>query len=157
MFGRAKMLLIPLLFVVTSFFYGCGEAETKASPNLETAKAKAEQCVEPTADMRVNHMKYLLHERDETMYEGIRGKKHSFKACINCHVPAEKDGKPVNYLVDDHATAKLNTDHFCATCHAYVSVKLDCFECHSDNPESSEMPADANHAPMNTTMTQENK
>lgn len=153
MFGRAKMLLTPLLFVLASLLAGCGgEAETKANLNLETAKAKAETCVEPTADMRKNHMKYLLHERDETMYEGIRGKKHSFKACINCHVPEQKNGKPVNYLTDDH---DLNPDHFCATCHAYVSVKLDCFECHSDNPESSEMPA--NHAAMITTKTAQEK
>lgn len=161
MFGRAKMLLIPLMFVLASFLNGCGETEKKSNLNLETARAKAKSCVEPTADMRKNHMKYLLHERDETMYEGIRGKDHSFKACINCHIPAEKEGKPVNYLMDDHSS--LNPEHFCATCHAYVSVKLDCFECHSDNPEQQQGKAPASHAAFGnnkatvaTTQKQEN-
>ena len=57
---------------------------------LATAKAKADQCVEPTAEMRKYHMDYMLHQRDETMYDGIRTKQHSLKACINCHVPEDK-------------------------------------------------------------------
>ncbi len=150
MFGKAQALFAPLMLLVAALtLYGCNApAAGDQNPNLETAKANAKECVEPTADIRRNHMEYLLHERDETMYEGIRGSKHSFKECINCHVPAEKDGKPVNYLKDDHST--LNPDHFCATCHSYVSVKLDCFECHSDNPESAEGVAPASHVAFGT-------
>jgi len=76
--------------------------------------------------MRKNHMDYLLHQRDKTMHEGIRTKKHSLQECINCHVPEAKDGKVVRYGDDEH---------FCTTCHSYTSVSIDCFQCHRDQPE----------------------
>lgn len=88
---------------------------------------KGEKCVEPTADMRANHMKYLLHKRDKTVHEGIRTRNHSLVACINCHATPDKDGKVARVHDDDKR-------HFCASCHAAVSVKLDCFECHADRP-----------------------
>ena len=86
---------------------------------------KGEKCVEPTPDMRANHMEYLLHKRNETMRQGIRTKQHSLVECINCHATPGKDGKIVR--VSDER-------HFCASCHRSASVKLDCFECHADRP-----------------------
>jgi len=88
---------------------------------------KGEKCVEPTADMRANHMKYLLHKRDKTMYEGIRTEQHSLVECINCHVTPGADGK-ISRVFEE------NNQHFCSTCHVSASVKLDCFECHADRP-----------------------
>ena len=86
---------------------------------------KGDKCVEPTPDIRANHMKYLLHKRDETMYDGIRTKTHSLVQCINCHATPGKDGQ----------IARISDDsHFCASCHRAASVKLDCFECHADRP-----------------------
>lgn len=141
MASKVNGILATLTLLITTIVLsGCGDSAPK--PRLETAKAKSESCVELTSIMRTNHMEFIKHQRDETMHKGIRTKKHSFKECINCHVPAEKDGKPVNYLDDEH---NLNPEHFCATCHAYVGVKLDCFECHSDNPAGA-APVDANHA-----------
>lgn len=142
MFGKVQNTLVMVVMLgLTATLAGC--EDTTPEPRLATAKAKAKQCVEPTEVMRKNHMEFILHERDETVYEGIRSSKHSFKGCINCHIPAsDASGKPVNYLTDDHT---LNPDHFCATCHAYVGVKLDCFECHSDNPEGA-APDDSMHA-----------
>ncbi|MCK5727137.1 MAG: hypothetical protein KAH22_09970 [Thiotrichaceae bacterium] len=141
MTSRVNGTLATLLLLFTTMvFSGC--EDTAPKPRLETAKAKSESCVEPTGVMRRTHMDFIKHQRDETMYKGIRTQKHSFKECINCHVPDKKDGKPVNYLDSNH---NLNPDHFCATCHAYVGVKIDCFECHSDNPAGA-APVDANHA-----------
>lgn len=91
---------------------------------------KGEKCVEPTADMRANHMKYLLHKRDKTMHEGIRTKQHSLVQCINCHATPGADGKISRVFEED-------SQHFCSTCHASASVKLDCFECHADRPVES--------------------
>ncbi len=145
MFGKVhNVLALAAIIGLTALLTGCGD--TAPEPRVETAKAKAEHCVEPTDVMRRNHMEFILHERDETMYEGVRSSKHSFKGCINCHVPAsDASGKPVNYLTADH---HLNPEHFCATCHAYVGVTLDCFECHSDNPEGA-APSDSTHAALN--------
>lgn len=141
MFGRVQMLLASAMVILLGMMLqGCDQSPP--ATKLDAAKAQSETCVEPTDVMRASHMEFIKHQRDETMYKGIRTSKHSFKTCINCHVPAEENGKPVNYLTDDH---KINPDHFCGTCHAYVGVKIDCFECHSDNPGDT-MPADATHA-----------
>lgn len=93
-------------------------------PKLPKPEGK-DQCVEDTALMRKEHMNMLLHQRDETMYRGIRTKKHSLKNCISCHVVKGDDGEPVNYT---------NPKHFCVQCHNYASVRIDCFDCHASKP-----------------------
>ena len=89
---------------------------------------KAEKCVEATDIMRRDHMTFLLHQRDATVIDGIRSPKYSLTGCINCHVPASSGE---NIIRSD------NPEHFCAGCHQYASVKIDCFECHADRPVDS--------------------
>ena len=84
-----------------------------------------QECVEPEEEMRRNHMKYILHQRDETMHEGVRTRQYSLEECINCHASKDENGEYVR--VED-------TRHFCATCHTYAAVHIDCFQCHSDVP-----------------------
>ena len=92
-------------------------------------KGKGDKCVEPTADMRKNHMEYILHQRDDTLRRGIRTSKHSLKECIECHNAPGNDGK----------VARVgNKEHFCSSCHIYSAVKVDCFECHTDKPENTQ-------------------
>ena len=101
------------------------------SPVIPEAKTKANEefsCVEPIPEMRRNHMKYILHQRDETMHEGIRTSKYSLAECINCHVVPDKTGNYPHYGDDDH---------FCTTCHTYAAVNIDCFGCHRDTPEAA--------------------
>jgi hypothetical protein len=103
-------------------------AEDSRVPLPAPAKAfKGEQCVEPAADMRRNHYEYLLHQRDETLRQGIRGKKYSLRQCVECHaVPDPKiEGSP------------RTLEPFCAECHAYAAVRIDCFECHTAKAEDS--------------------
>ena len=89
-------------------------------------KGKGKKCVADTDFMRRNHMKMLLHQRDDTMRSGIRTKRFSLKECITCHAVNGADNKPV--------TVK-SPKHFCRQCHDYVAVRLDCFECHASRPE----------------------
>ena len=86
---------------------------------------KGEQCVEDTDFMRKNHMELLLHQRDKTMYKGIRTKKHSLKECFTCHVVKDKDNKPLTVS---------SPKHFCRECHDYAAVSIDCFQCHTSVP-----------------------
>jgi len=79
---------------------------------------RGEACVAPTEEMRRNHMKMLLHQRDETVHEGIRTKRFSLKNCVDCHA-SRKTG------------SVLGEKGFCQSCHAYAAVKIDCFECHT--------------------------
>jgi len=68
-------------------------------------------------------MKFLMHQRDETVINGERKTSYSLVGCMNCHNPANTSGEVVRYE---------DPQHFCAECHAYTSVKIDCFECHAD-------------------------
>ena len=98
-------------------------------PEIPKAKARfseTQECVEPIDDMRRNHMEYILHQRDETVHEGIRTKQHSLVECINCHVSDAPD-----------APRYSSEKHFCNSCHTFASVRIDCFQCHADRPVKS--------------------
>ncbi len=98
-------------------------------PEVPKAKARyseTQECVEPLADMRKNHMEYILHQRDATVHEGIRTKQHSLTECINCHVSDAPD-----------APRYSSEQHFCNSCHSFAAVRIDCFQCHADRPVKS--------------------
>jgi len=97
-------------------------------PKAKMKASEKTECVEPVGDMRKNHMEFLLHKRDETMREGVRTKTHSLAECIDCHVTPDKKGEFARYGDDKH---------FCSSCHNYAAVNVDCFDCHSDLPESA--------------------
>ncbi len=91
-------------------------------PEANARFSETQGCVEPTDEMRKNHMEYILHQRDETMHRGIRTRLYALEECINCHVP------------ENTTVRSDSSDHFCSTCHTYASVKIDCFQCHADRP-----------------------
>ncbi len=92
-------------------------------PEAQDRFSDTQGCVEPTDEMRKNHMKYILHQRDETVHEGVRDKQHSLVECINCHVSDAPDAPRVS-----------SEKHFCNSCHTYAAVSIDCFQCHADRP-----------------------
>lgn len=103
------------------------------SPVVPKAKAKANEefgCVEPVTEMRKNHMNFILHQRDDTMQKGIRTSRYALAECINCHVSPEQNGTYAHYGDDNH---------FCSTCHTYAAVNIDCFGCHRDTPEKTNL------------------
>ena len=85
--------------------------------------------MEDTQWMRSNHFETVLHQRDETVLRGIRTKKHSLKNCIDCHITPNAQGQYARYANSE--------EHFCASCHSYAAVKIDCFQCHADRPEQA--------------------
>lgn len=88
--------------------------------------AGLENCVEPTEYMRRNHMEVIRHQRDTTVYGGIRSTKHSLSGCVECHAGYDAQHQPVA-INDD--------DQFCSACHDYAAVKLNCFDCHATVPQ----------------------
>jgi hypothetical protein len=88
-------------------------------------KARGETCVADPAFMRLNHMDLLKHRRDETVHRGVRDPRSSLKGCIECHASSATG-----------SVAAAPTD-FCASCHSYAAVKLDCFECHASKPKAT--------------------
>ena len=112
--------------VVAGTTFSALAADSPRTPVPKPPKAaKGTECVEPNADMRRNHMIYLDHERDETVHKGIRGRKHSLKGCVECHA-----------VPDATISGARTVAPFCAECHRYVAVRIDCFGCHATSPET---------------------
>jgi len=97
-------------------------------PVLNINTDKGDKCVQPEDIMRRDHMKFILHQRDKTMHEGVRTTKYALKNCVDCHADA-KTG------------SVLGKDGFCESCHVYAAVKLDCFECHSASRDAATITA----------------
>ncbi len=92
-------------------------------PLPEPPKAKGAQCVAPVETMRRYHGLFLQHQRDETTRKGIRGNKYSLKECVACHAAP-----------DPEAGGAETVRPFCAACHDYAAVAIDCFSCHAIKP-----------------------
>ncbi len=123
------MIKYSLVILVSGLLLGMvmpGQAGDSLLPEVPAAQARvsdAQGCVEPTAEMRKNHMQYILHQRDETMHRGVRTRQYSLVECINCHVSDAPDAPRVS-----------SDEHFCNSCHSYAAVNIDCFQCHADRP-----------------------
>ena len=129
----SRLLIAPLLLtlMLLSLWVFAAEKPTSQIGKVvlpEARPANASACVEPTEIMRRYHMDFLMHQRDATVIDGIRSKKHSLTGCIDCHNPRVGDQQPVRYE---------DPQHFCAGCHGFTGVKIDCFECHSDRGTGS--------------------
>lgn len=82
-------------------------------------------CVRETPFMRRNHMELILHQRDLTVHQGIRGVPESLAGCVDCHVGYDDRGHPVSVYAEGQ---------FCRSCHEFTAVDLDCFGCHATVP-----------------------
>ena len=119
-FFRLIYVLIGFTLVSTSAL-----AETPF-PTVHEPSDESLKCIHDEDEMRRNHMNYILHERDETMHEGVRNEPGSLVACIDCHVEPNAQGEIAD--IDSN-------EYFCNSCHQYASVQIDCFQCHADRPQ----------------------
>lgn len=147
----ALLLALPLA--------ASGDGHALPFSNLELSEPQrhfsaTQECVEPEDEMRRNHMEYILHQRDDTVHQGVRTRQYALEECINCHAIKDDSGEYIR--VED-------SRHFCATCHTYTSVKIDCFQCHADVPvrdtrlqsrQSGTPPQHAHSAPAAVTTVQ---
>ncbi|MCA8867411.1 MAG: hypothetical protein KDA67_02060 [Rhodobacteraceae bacterium] len=116
-----KRLLVMLFLMLATLPAAAGGL----APVIPKASGKPHP--EGNLFMRINHMKLMKHDRDQTVREGDREIGHSLKACIECHAVNGADGQPVDISSDKH---------FCRTCHDFAAVKVDCFQCHNSRPEA---------------------
>lgn len=119
----AALLLLPLAAAADEVETLPFSDRTFAEP--ERHFSATQECVAPEEEMKRNHMKYILHQRDETMHEGIRTRQYALEECVNCHATKDENGE---YL------SIKGPNQFCSSCHAYAAVKIDCFQCHSSRP-----------------------
>ena len=115
--ARAAAIFLGLLACGAALGAG-DDASRVAKPVVKVERPGS--CVEPTAVIRRDHMKLLMHQRDRTLRQGIRETRHSLKNCVECHAAASTG-------------SVLGKDGFCESCHRYASVSIDCFECHASD------------------------
>ncbi len=120
-----SLLAVPTVALVVGLLSGSVAADKKPArvPTPEINIERGEKCVEDTDYMRRHHQDLILHQRDKTVFEGIRTKKYSLKNCVDCHASKETN-------------SVVGKEGFCESCHAYTAVKIDCFSCHT--PERTE-------------------
>jgi len=138
-FLKKYIAYILLVITLAACAVGITIAYADNSNNIPPPKQKYNEetvCVEPVDVMRKQHFEYVLDHRDKTVIEGVRTKKYSLNECIECHITPNAQGEYARY--------SQNT-HFCASCHEYAAVNIDCFQCHSDRPEEAIRKAMNNH------------
>ncbi len=109
-------------FLAAAYAFTGGPAKPVPSPLTGVFLGKGKKCVAPVAIMRRYHMQFLLHQRDLTVHEGIRTQRFLLTNCVDCHA-------------DPKTNSVLGKHGFCASCHAYAAVQIDCFSCHSPHPQ----------------------
>jgi len=122
-----SLLLLSLLGIFMTSLTACNSEPPKLMPAVKQFATEKEKEAH-LSHIRKDHMDLLLHKRDMTVKKGIRIQESSLKACINCHVPEQHNGKVLRHT---------DPEHFCSTCHGYVAAQLDCFQCHVDHPVST--------------------
>ncbi len=122
---RLILTLLGVSFVGVSLLAFTGQASAQPAWMPKPPKAIGGQCDLDPKIMRKTHMNLLDHKRDQTMHDGIRTKKFSLKNCIACHAVKDESNKFVT-IKDER--------HFCRSCHDYVAVRMDCFDCHASRP-----------------------
>jgi len=124
-----------VILAFPTFSVADDDSSEKASfaPTIPLPTNGSTKCVRSEKEMRKNHMKYILHQRDETMHKGIRTDTFALHECINCHI-------------DKNSKVRFgDSKYFCSSCHNYAGVTIDCFQCHNDRPTDDE-DADHEHA-----------
>ncbi len=121
------LLLAALLFSAVTF----AESQRNNAVIEGSKAADLDACVAPTDFMRRAHFELIEHQRHITVHQGIRKTDNSLAGCVNCHVAKDVHG---TFLPVDGANPVTGEQQFCAGCHEYSGVQLDCFSCHTNVP-----------------------
>lgn len=119
-----KISSLIFIFVLATLNGYTHDGSTHITPGKSKADTQ-DVCVEPTEIMRKEHYMFLLHQRDNTVIDGVRTKKHSLANCIDCHVSYDEKGKAI----------PINSEgQFCQQCHVKTATNITCFSCHAAEP-----------------------
>ncbi|MBI4665854.1 MAG: cytochrome C [Nitrospinae bacterium] len=109
--GILAVVVFGLLFSIP-FIYNASSvglsSNASASPSLP-GQDPAKKCVKDKDWMRHNHMTLIMHSREDAVRDGLRKPGHGIQGCRSCHP---------------------NRAEFCDSCHGYVGVKPECWNCH---------------------------
>jgi len=119
------ILLVGALIVLASGVQADPMWRQSGSSEAAVSARAGGQCVRDTEWMRRNHMGLIQHDRDLTVIQGIRTIDGSLAGCVSCHANKDANGAFLSVNAEDQ---------FCAGCHEYAAVSLDCFQCHATVP-----------------------
>ncbi|VAX19075.1 hypothetical protein MNBD_NITROSPINAE02-1308 [hydrothermal vent metagenome] len=108
--NRNSGIIASVLFLIILAFPLYYNVFAGAPPAPEIKVDKPGKCIAETSWMRSNHMKMLMHTRDNVVREGFRETNHGIQGCRSCH---EKRSE------------------FCDKCHEYIGVQPECWNCHN--------------------------
>lgn len=124
MYKPIRIIIFIAVFLCIALFpvlLNHGQAAANLTPALETPEIEALEdraCIESTEYMRSEHMHLLDDWRNEVIREGKTEYTSSSgqvfdmsleEGCFDCH---------------------SNRSEFCLSCHDYVGVEVDCWNCH---------------------------
>jgi hypothetical protein len=142
---KVGYLLLIISMLAMPFASIADKNKKEGSKALIHKEVQGEHCVRDGNYMARNHFKHIIDRRTETVRKGMRlptdkpkafdkdGKpltNYSLELCVNCHARDAK-GQPVALKTKE---GKANTKHFCNSCHTYVGVSINCFQCHRGTP-----------------------
>lgn len=123
---RAATIAVISALIVVAAAAAAMRSLAGNTPVPHPPKGQGEHCVADTEFMRKNHMKMLMHHRNEAVHLGVRTEQYDLNRCVACHAVAGPDARPVSFE---------SPQHFCRSCHIYAAVSIDCFECHASRPD----------------------
>ena len=118
---RVLFIVVFLGIALMPLLANGGQAAAQATPALDTPEIQSmsdPRCIESTEYMRAEHMTMLKGWRDEvvrsgaTEYVSSSGQLYEMSltgTCFSCH---------------------SNEREFCDSCHTYIAVEPDCWNCH---------------------------
>ncbi len=123
---KTRALVIAGLSVL--IFFGAIWADHRGTVPVPLVPTAQGHCVLPTALMRSEHMMLLRQVREQIVRDDKNDRTDRLTNCIACHVQTNSAGAPI----------PINQrGQFCAACHTYVGVHLDCFACHATVPQKA--------------------
>jgi hypothetical protein len=121
-------LLAAALFAVAGSLQADPNWRQNGNSNAAQSARSGGECVRETDWMRRNHMALMKHDRDATVIHGVRTIDGSLAECIACHANRDEQG---------HYVPVTASGEFCAGCHEFTGVALNCFQCHATVPSSN--------------------
>ncbi|MDI6795763.1 MAG: sulfate reduction electron transfer complex DsrMKJOP subunit DsrJ [Desulfatibacillaceae bacterium] len=126
MYDKGKVITGIVLFVIVftfPFWINVGKANIAPEPKINPEVA-GKVCVEDKAFMKANHMQLLDEWRDSVVRDGNRtymGGTGRYEmsltnSCMGCH---------------------NNKAQFCDSCHNYISLTPNCWNCHIESKENT--------------------
>ncbi len=105
-----------------------GDARPEAV--ADRPEPRGDACIhEDPERMRRVHMDRLHAHQDQGVREGRSDPEWNLQSCVRCHAAPEAQ------QAASHGPSGSEDMAFCASCHEYAAVELDCFQCHSTDPE----------------------